>query len=114
MKSSTKGITRLALSLSIMLTASSTALAAPTVQLVIRDHLFHPSRVEIPAYTKVRLMIINQDDSAEEFESYELNREKIIVGNSKTVVFIGPLPPGEYPFFGEFNMDTAQGVVVVK
>jgi len=38
----------------------------------------------------------------------------VIPGNTKTVVFIGPLQPGEYPFFGEFYPKTAQGKVVVK
>ena len=51
---------------------------------------------------------------AKEFESYELNREKVIPGLSKGVVFIGPLRPGRYPFFGEFNQKTAQGVIVAE
>lgn len=94
-------------------TASAHA-AAPELTLVIRDHLFFPSTLEIPAGVKVRLVIDNQDPTPEEFESYTLNREKVIAGNSKTVVFIGPLEPGEYPFFGEFYPKTAQGKVVVK
>ena len=56
----------------------------------------------------------NRDDTPEEFESYELNREKVIVGNSQGVVFIGPLKPGEYPFFGEFNMKTALGKIIAE
>ncbi|ATI03505.1 MULTISPECIES: cupredoxin domain-containing protein [Cycloclasticus] len=88
--------------------------AAPTVNIVIRHHLFYPSTVEIPVDTKVKLLIDNQDQTAEEFESYELNREKVIPGHSKGVVFIGPLPAGEYPFFGEFFPKTAQGKVIVK
>lgn len=88
--------------------------AAPEFELAIRDHLFFPATIEIPAGVKVRLLIDNQDDTPEEFESYELNREKVIPGKSKTVIFIGPLPPGEYPFFGEFYPKTAQGKVVVK
>jgi hypothetical protein len=28
-------------------------------------------------------------------------------------VFIGPLKPGVYPFFGEFNLSTAQGKIIV-
>lgn len=84
------------------------------ILLVIRDHLFFPSTLEIPAGVKVRIVIDNQDSTPEEFESYPLNREKVISGNSRTVVFIGPLPPGEYPFFGEFYPKTAQGKVVVR
>lgn len=88
--------------------------AAPEFQLAIRDHLFFPSVLEIPAGVKVRILIDNQDATPEEFESYELNREKVIPGKTKTVIFLGPLPPGEYPFFGEFNVRTAQGKVVVR
>lgn len=88
--------------------------ATPVFELRIRDHLFHPARLNIPANQKVKLLVINEDDSPEEFESYELNREKVIMGGQKTVIFIGPLAPGEYPFFGEFNPRTAQGVVVAE
>jgi hypothetical protein len=88
--------------------------AVPEIQIEIRDHLFYPSTVEVPANQKVRLFIINEDPTPEEFESYELNREKVIPGNGRTVIFIGPLEPGEYPFFGEFFPKTAQGKVVAK
>lgn len=93
----------------------STLIAAtPVIEISIKGHLFFPSEIEVPANTKVKLFIKNLDPTPEEFESYELNREKVISGNSKTVIFIGPLPPGEYPFFGEFFPKTAQGKVVIK
>lgn len=88
--------------------------ATPVMEIEIKDHLFLPSEIVIPANTKIKLLISNLDPTPEEFESYELNREKVISGNSKTVIFIGPLPPGEYPFFGEFYPKTAQGKIVVK
>ena len=86
----------------------------PVFEIVIKDHLYYPSELEIPAGTKVKLVIINQDTAPEEFESYELNREKVIMGNSRGIIFIGPLPAGTYPFFGEFNPLTAQGNIQVK
>ncbi len=88
--------------------------ATLVVNIEIKAHLFYPAEVIVPANTKVKLLIHNMDSSPEEFESYELNREKVILGNSKAVVFIGPLAPGEYPFFGEFNMTTALGKVIVN
>jgi len=100
--------------LMLLLLCESLFAATPEVEIIIKDHLFFPSVVEIPAGQKIRLRIINQDSTPEEFESYELNREKIIAGNRETVIFIGPLDPGEYPFFGEFYPRTAQGKVVVK
>tara|TARA_R110001592_G_scaffold83616_2_gene247624 strand:+ start:6612 stop:6956 length:345 start_codon:yes stop_codon:yes gene_type:complete len=99
--------------LSLVLWGSQVVAATPVIDIKIQDHLFFPAVIEIPANTKVKLLINNLDSTAEEFESYELNREKVISGNRKAVVFIGPLPPGEYPFFGEFYPKTAQGKVVV-
>ena len=86
----------------------------PVIQLVIKDHLFYPSELIVPVNKKIKLIVDNQDSTPEEFESYELNREKVILGNSKAMIFIGPLAPGEYPFFGEFNMATAQGKLIAK
>lgn len=88
--------------------------ATAEIELIIKDHLFFPATFEIPAGQKVRVRIFNQDPTPEEFESFELNREKLVVGNGQTVIFIGPLAPGEYPFFGEFYPKTAQGMVIVK
>jgi len=81
---------------------------------VIKNHTFIPDRIEITARQKHRLIVLNQDATPEEFESYELNREKVVAGKSKIVVFLPPLDAGEYPFFGEFNPDTAQGRIIVK
>ncbi|MCB1930244.1 MAG: cupredoxin domain-containing protein [Rhodocyclaceae bacterium] len=97
-----------------LLVPFAAAAAAPEVPITIRDHRFEPAEVRIPAGTKVKLVVHNQDPTAEEFESYELNREKVIPGGSKASIFIGPLEPGRYPFFGEFNEKTAQGVVIAE
>ena len=86
----------------------------PEYTITIKDHKFTPETVEIPANTKVRLIVKNEDPSAEEFESQELKREKIIQGKSKANIFVGPLKSGEYKFFGEFNPKTAQGKLLVK
>lgn len=94
----------------------STTVCAETPQfdIHIKDHRFSPSELKIPAGTKVRLVVFNDDPTPEEFESHELNREKIIPGGGKAVIFVGPLNAGRYPFFGEFNESTAQGVLIVE
>ena len=88
--------------------------ADPKVSIVIKDHLFVPAEVKVPAGKKVKLLVENQDATAEEFESHGLNREKVIPSRSKAVIFIGPLAPGKYPFFGDFHQDTARGVVIAE
>ena len=97
-----------------MLYSSMLFAGAPVFEIEIRNHLFIPSEFTIPANTKVKLIVYNRDPTPEEFESYELNREKVIVGNRKAIIFIGPLPAGEYPFFGEFYPETAQGKVIAE
>jgi hypothetical protein len=92
------------------------ALAADPAEftLVIQNHRFEPAELKVPAGQKIKLIVDNRDPSAEEFESHELNREKVVPANSKMPVFIGPLNPGRYPFFGDFNPKTAQGVIVAE
>ncbi len=97
-----------------LLAAALARAETPVYEIVIEDHLFYPAELEIPAATKVKLLVINRDPTPEEFESYELNREKVIMGGRRTVIFIGPLEAGTYPFFGEFNMSTAQGKIIVR
>ena len=84
------------------------------VRLVIRDHKFVPAEVTVPAGRKIKLVIENQDATAEEFESYELNREKVVPPKGQVSIFVGPLKPGRYPFFGDFHKDTATGVLIAK
>jgi hypothetical protein len=88
--------------------------AAPQYEIQIQNHQFQPAQLTIPANTKVKLVVKNTDNTPEEFESYSLHREKIVRGNSQAIIFIGPLEPGEYKFFGEFNPETAKGKLVVK
>ena len=82
--------------------------------LVIKDHRFQPTELNVPAGRKIRLLIENRDATPEEFESYALNREKVITGNGRATLYIGPLDAGRYPFIGEFNEATAQGVIVAE
>lgn len=79
----------------------------------LKDHLFFPAVIKIPPNEKIKLIIYNRDTTPEEFDSFDLNREKVIFPNKKAVIFIGPLPEGKYQFFGEFNPNSAKGTIVV-
>lgn len=108
-------MTRIATFLILFATAGS-AWAAEIVEfsLTIKNHQFEPAKLVVPAGKKVKLLIDNQDSTPEEFESHVLNREKVIPGNSKGVVLIGPLKPGQYNYVGEFHESTAKGVIVAQ
>lgn len=107
--------TAVALALAVLLPVAAPAAAADDVfTVVIQDHRFQPAEVVVPAGKKVRLVVENRDPTPEEFESHSLNREKVIAGNAKATIVVGPLKPGRYPFVGEYNEKTAQGVVVAR
>ena len=97
--------------------APATMNTAPTdgsLRLVIEHHVFSPAELRIPAGKRVKLIVENRDDTAEEFDSYDLNREKVIAAKSNAIIWIGPLKPGRYTFVGEFNVATAHGAVLAQ
>ena len=103
-----------ALTLALLSTSGAVSAAEPEVLLVIKGHRFEPSELKVPAGKRVKLVVHNQDPTPEEFESHALNREKVIPGGAKASIYIGPLKPGRYTFFGEYNEATAQGAVVAE
>ena len=83
-------------------------------QVVLSNHVFDPQEVVIPANTKVKLTVVNKDASAAEFESDELNREKVVPANGQSYVYIGPLDAGTYNFVDDFHRSTTTGKITVK
>jgi plastocyanin len=94
--------------------AAPAAVQAQEVTVTIKNHRFEPAELKVPANKRVKVTVINDDATPEEFESHEMKVEKVIPGKSKAVVRIGPLRPGSYPFFGEFHEKTAKGTVVAE
>ena len=85
-----------------------------TIEIVIKDHKFIPDYIKAPEDKVIVLVVQNQDDVAEEFESIELKREKLIPSHSKAKIVVGPLKAGEYKFFGEFHNPQPQGILLVE
>ena len=82
--------------------------------LTIKDHKFDPEVLIVPANKQFKITIKNLDNEAEEFDSYALDREKMIAPHSEQSIFLKALVPGEYKFEGEMHKDTAQGKIVAK
>jgi hypothetical protein len=87
---------------------------AQEITVTIKDHRFEPTELRVPANKRVSIYVDNQDPTPEEFESVSMKVEKIIPGKSKGLVRVGPLPPGRYDFFGDFNQATAKGVLIAE
>jgi len=105
---------RLLLAFTVMLGTASLHAQEAEFHLAIRDHKFEPAEITVPAGKKIKLLIENKDATPEEFESHELNREKVVPANGQVSVFVGPLKPGRYPFFGDFHKDTANGALIAQ
>ncbi|MEI8275717.1 MAG: cupredoxin domain-containing protein [Hyphomicrobiales bacterium] len=97
-----------------VVTLSPATAQAQEYKLTIKDHKFTPEELKVPANTRVVITVVNEDATAEEFESNILKVEKVIAGKSRGTVRIGPLKPGRYPFVGEFHEATAKGVVIAE
>ena len=87
----------------------TSAWAADPVILIIKDHHFIPDHVTVPSGQRFPIELTNQDDTTDEFESYDLKFEKIVVPGGTIRVFAGPLHPGTYKFFDDYHPDQATG-----
>jgi len=109
----TPHLRRLALATAIALPAAALA-DMPTFQLVAENGRFKPDTIEVPANTRFRVEVTNRNPGPEEFETSNPLKELVVApGVTRSTIF-PPLPPGTYPFFGEFHRDTAQGRFIAK
>jgi hypothetical protein len=97
----------------LIMAPNQSAYAMDEFSLTIRNHKYEPTEITVPAGVKIKLLVNNADDTPEEFESVDLNREKVVAPGSQIQVIIGPLDSGRYEFFGDFHPDTARGHIVV-
>ena len=98
----------------LALVACGGAARAQDLTVTMKDHKFQPTELRVPAKKRFTVYVINDDPTPEEFESTSMKVEKIIAGKSEGVVRIGPLDPGRYEFFGDFNQATAQGIMIAE
>jgi plastocyanin len=81
--------------------------------LTIHEDRFEPASLEVKAGTKFKLVVKNARKVAAEFESHELNREKVIAAGASATINVGPLKAGSYPIFDDFKKST-KGQIVAK
>ena len=83
------------------------------VPLAVEDGGFVPPEVAGPATNRFRLDVTNRTTTAIEFESFELNRERVVPPGQTITVYLSGLAAGRYEFFDDFHQDR-RGVLVVK
>ncbi len=101
--------------LAIVLGCPVNVLAGDAVQeLRFRDGHFEPATLTISANAPVKLRVKNTAANPIEFESFELNRERVVPPGQVITVFLPALSPGTYHFFDDFHRDVPQGTLIVK
>ena len=63
--------------------APGSASAADPVQFVLAGHRFQPDHITVPAGQRFRIELTNHDDTVDEFESYDMKFEKIVVSGGR-------------------------------
>ena len=94
--------------------ATAAAGDLPVYTLAIKNHVYQPGEFKVPAGTRFKILVRNEDATPEEFESTDFNREEIVPGGSSITVYVGPLHAGTYGFYGDFHQKTAQGRLIVE
>jgi hypothetical protein len=98
----------------VLLIAATPALADTTIAVTLKNHKFSPAVITVKANQPSMIVLSNDDDTADEFDSTSLKVEKVVPGHQKGNVRIRALAPGKYPFMGEYHAATAQGIVVAE
>jgi len=77
------------------------------------DH-FEPASLEVAAGTPIKLKVMNQGKTPIEFESFELNRERVVQPGQTITVQLPKLDPGQYHFFDDFHHEVPQGTISAR
>ena len=83
------------------------------VTLAVEEAGFAPAEIEVPSGARVRLEVTNRTAAAIEFESFELNRERVVQPGQTAAVYVSGLEPGRYEFFDDFHQQR-RGALLVR
>jgi Cupredoxin-like domain len=75
---------------------------------------FVPQQLIVPANQPLKIKVINAAAQPIEFESFELNRERVVPPGGEITVYLPSLSAGSYNFFDDFNRDATHGTLVAK
>jgi hypothetical protein len=96
------------------LVLATPAMADQVTEVHLKGHKFSPATITVTANQPSMIVLFNDDATPDEFDSASLKIEKVVPGHQKGNIRVRPLAPGRYPFMGEYNAATAQGVVIAK
>jgi len=102
----------------MLLVASGHAIALAAedtvVEMRFENRRFEPQSITVPANRPFKIKIVNVSKEAIEFESFKINREKVIGPGETVVISIPGLKPGTYDFYDDFHQDVPPGNITAK
>ena len=84
------------------------------IELRFENRRFTPQTITVPANQALTLRITNVSKEPIEFESFKLNREKVVGPGETVVVRLPALRPGSYDFYDDFHQDVPAGSIIAK
>ncbi len=102
------------MALAAMTPAGGAPAADNVVELRFENHRFVPQTITVPANRAFKLKVINASKETIEFESFKLNRERVIGPGESIIVNVPALPPQSYDFYDDFHDDVPEGVIIAK
>jgi hypothetical protein len=103
----------LAVALAVLASGRSAQAQYASVEIAVKDKHFEPAEPHAPANARIVIHVTNKDAAPMEFESHVLKVEKVIPANGEGILRVGPLKPGRYEFFDDFNQSN-RGTLVVE
>jgi hypothetical protein len=103
----------------IVLTVFSEGSTSPTLlektpEIDFANHRFSPQTLVVPAGQPLQIKVVNSSQEKIEFESFSLNREKVIEPGESISVRLPALRVGSYDFFDDFHDDVPEGAIVAE
>jgi hypothetical protein len=98
----------------LALSCAARAADDPEFRIEFNDGKISPQRLEVPAKTRFKIVLVNKGKTPIEFESTSLKKEKVVAPESESFIVFRTLDPGEYEFFDDFHLETPPAVLVAK
>jgi hypothetical protein len=100
--------------LTVMMLTGGARAVDTAVELRFENHRFVPQTITVPANRAFRIKLINASKETIEFESFKLNREKVVGPGETIIVNVPALSPESYDFYDDFHDDVPEGAIIAK
>lgn len=97
-----------------LLSLAALSHAQDTQEIRFENHKFTPQTLNVPSGQRLIIKVTNASTETIEFESFKLNREKVVTPGETITVHLPELSPGSYDFYDDFHQDVPEGAIIAK